>query len=88
MNTTVDIDKSGRLVVPRKMREALHLRAGDRLSIECSGEQLILGPQRFPKGLHMVEGWPVFDSGVYFATEEVTDWIRQDREERIAHLSG
>ena len=89
MNGTVEIDRAGRIVVPKKMREALHLRAGDRLEIECSGEKLLLERERRPRGLYMKDGWLVWDGGGPTVTkEEVRGWIEEDREERVKHILG
>jgi AbrB family looped-hinge helix DNA binding protein len=38
------LDDAGRVVIPKEMREALHLEPGDTLEIERAGETLILRP--------------------------------------------
>ena len=42
MNTIVEIDRSGRIVVPKKFRDALQLKPGTRLKLEQAGERLVL----------------------------------------------
>ncbi len=42
MSTIVEIDKAGRIVVPKKLRDALHLVPGTRLKVERNGESLVL----------------------------------------------
>ena len=42
MSTTVEIDKAGRVVVPKKFRDALHLTPGTRLKIDRTGDTLTL----------------------------------------------
>jgi len=42
MKTT--IDKAGRIVVPKSLRDALHLYGGDEVEIELDGERLTLTP--------------------------------------------
>ncbi|MFO0093654.1 MAG: AbrB/MazE/SpoVT family DNA-binding domain-containing protein, partial [Gemmatimonadaceae bacterium] len=44
MTTTVTIDKAGRIIVPKALRDALHLEAGDTLELEAEGEQMTLRP--------------------------------------------
>ncbi len=39
---TVTLSTKGQLVIPTRFREALHLRAGDRVSLRLEGDQLIV----------------------------------------------
>jgi AbrB family looped-hinge helix DNA binding protein len=39
------IDKSGRLVLPKRVREDLHLQPGSRLRLEQKGSSLVLTPE-------------------------------------------
>jgi AbrB family looped-hinge helix DNA binding protein len=57
MNAIVEIDKSGRIVVPKKLRDELHLTPGTRLRIELSGDGMIIVPTA-------VEGHLVIENGV------------------------
>ncbi len=86
MIATVEIDKLGRLVVPKKIREALHLRAGDKLDVELEGDKLTLAPKRAGRGLYEKNGWLVYDSGVPMSAEESLRLVDDMREERIASL--
>jgi AbrB family looped-hinge helix DNA binding protein len=89
MIAIVEIDKLGRLVVPKKVRDALHLRAGDKLDLEVDGERMTLAPKRAAKGLHMKDGWLVYDSGgPPLSQDTVNDWVRKSREERERRMMG
>lgn len=46
MNTRSIIDKAGRVVIPKPLREELHLEPGDSLEMESAGEQITLRPVR------------------------------------------
>ncbi len=46
MNSTVTLDKAGRVVIPKIVREELHLEPGDALHLECEGERVTLRPVR------------------------------------------
>jgi AbrB family looped-hinge helix DNA binding protein len=46
MNTRLIIDKAGRVVIPKPLREELHLEAGDALEMVTAGEQITLRPVR------------------------------------------
>jgi bifunctional DNA-binding transcriptional regulator/antitoxin component of YhaV-PrlF toxin-antitoxin module len=71
------------------MRDALHLRPGDRLEVECSGDKLVLERERPAKGLHSVNGWLVYDNGgTPISSEDVRNWIEKDREDRMHHILG
>lgn len=44
MRVTVTMDSSGRLAIPRNIREQLHLRSGSRLNLEIKGDGVFLAP--------------------------------------------
>ena len=82
MNAITEIDKAGRVVVPKKMRDALHLVPGTRLTLRQDGDAIVLEPEYHPRGLYLLDGWPVFDGGGE-APVDATDWVARDREERL-----
>ena len=90
MNAIVAIDKAGRIVVPKKLRDDLHLVPGTRLRIERSGDRLVFEqassePQLIKKdGMWVVSGDPITEV-------DVSELIRQgyaERMERILEGSG
>ena len=46
MTTTVIIDKAGRIVLPKPVRDALQLSPGDSLELETFEDQIVLRPAR------------------------------------------
>jgi AbrB family looped-hinge helix DNA binding protein len=47
--STATLSTKGQLVIPNRLRQALHLRPGDRISFSLDGEKLVLqrdAPQR------------------------------------------
>ena len=86
MNAIAEIDKAGRVVVPKKLREALHLAPGTRLSLRLEGESLVIQPESKPRGLYMKKGTLVYDAGPGPVTD-VVEWIAEDREARLKHLT-
>jgi len=88
MVTTVTIDKAGRIVLPKPVREELQLTAGDSLELESTEDRVVLRPAR-PKGrLYKKRGVWVFDSGEPLSAETVNKTMRRLREERDRHNLG
>ena len=60
MNATVTMDVAGRLVLPKAVRERLHLRAGSKLNVEIIADKIELTPAAdtdwalVPKGKRLV----------------------------------
>jgi len=82
MNTTVTIDKAGRIVLPKALRDELRLDAGDTLELESEGERVILRPVRSKAPLRKERGVWVFHGGKALTVDDTTQMITQTREER------
>jgi AbrB family looped-hinge helix DNA binding protein len=82
MNTRLVIDKAGRVVIPKPLREELHLQAGDALEMESSGEQITLRPVRGTGPLTKEHGVWVFHAGQPLPASATDEMLQQIREER------
>jgi AbrB family looped-hinge helix DNA binding protein len=82
MSTRLVIDKAGRVVIPKPMREELHLEPGDSLEMESSGEQITLRPVRGTGPLTKEHGVWVFHSEEPLPASATDEMLRQIREER------
>ena len=83
MNTRLIIDKAGRVVIPKPLREELHLEPGDTLEMESAGDQITLRPVRGTGPLIKKHGVWVFHSGQPLppsATDEMLLQIRAERD--------
>ena len=63
MHTTVTIDRAGRIIVPKAVRDAFQLEARDTLELESEGERLTLRPVRAGSALRKEQGVWVFRRG-------------------------
>lgn len=89
----VSLDKAGRIVVPKPIREALQLRVGEPLKIEQrDGEVILRRPQAgdgaIGRGLIEENGLLVYDSGVDIGEGDIVQWINDDRERRSKYVAG
>jgi AbrB family looped-hinge helix DNA binding protein len=83
MNTHLIIDKAGRVVIPKPLREELRLEPGDALEVESAGEQITLRPVRGTGPLTKEHGVWVFRTGRPLpasATDEMLQRIREERD--------
>ncbi len=83
MNARLIIDKAGRIVLPKPLREELHLEPGNSLEIENAGEMITLRPVRGTGQLRKVHDVWVFHSGESLparATDEMLQKIRNERD--------
>lgn len=86
MTATLTLDKAGRLVLPKPIRDQLHLRAGSKLRLDVTGDRMEL-TQEVPEvkivqkkdGLPVVVGWEGFDAAKA---------VREMREEQVARLDA
>lgn len=82
MNTTIEIDKAGRIVVPKKVRDRLHLTPGTRLTMSEEGEALIFRQEPSPNGLYKKCGLWVHGGPSTLSINEVRASIEAGREQR------
>jgi AbrB family looped-hinge helix DNA binding protein len=88
MNATITIDKAGRIVLPKQIREELQLSPGDAIELEASNEQVVLRPARGKGRMRKEQGVWVFDSGQPLSVETVNKTIRGIRNEREHRFLG
>ena len=82
MNTRLIIDKAGRVVIPKPLRDELHLEPGDALEMQSEGEQITLRPARGTGPLTKEHGVWVFHSGQPLPASATDEMLQQIREER------
>ena len=88
MNTTVTIDRAGRVVLPKTLRDELRLKAGDRLQIGSEGERVTLHPIRSESPLRKERGVWVFHGGGALSGGQATEMIADVRERRERAILG
>jgi AbrB family looped-hinge helix DNA binding protein len=76
------MDKAGRIVIPKPLREELQLEPGDALELESGGEQITLRPARGTGPLQNEHGIWVLHTGEPLLASATDDLLRQIREER------
>ena len=82
MNTILTMDKAGRVVLPKPLRDELQLSAGDALRVESSGNHIVLSPLREAAEMRQREGIWVFRVGEPVSTASVNETIHRIRKER------
>jgi len=60
---TATLDKAGRVLIPKALRETLGLEPGDAVELDNQGDQVTLRPVRASAGLHKEQGIWVFRRG-------------------------
>ena len=82
MNVRITMDKAGRVVIPKPLREELHLEPGDALEMESVGEQITLRPVRGTGPLTKEHGVWVFHTGQPLPASSTDEMLQRIREER------
>jgi AbrB family looped-hinge helix DNA binding protein len=87
----VTIDRAGRIVIPKRVRDALGLQPGDALDLETAGEHITMRPVRQRMPLRQEHGIWVYRSGKPLpagVVEETLRTLRQERESRLVSITG
>ena len=89
MATHLTIDKAGRVVIPKSVREELCLEPGDSLEMETAGEAITLRPVRGTGPLVKEHGVWVFHAGQPLSASATDELLQRLREERdLANLGN
>ncbi len=81
MRTRATVDKSGRLVLPKPVRDELRLQPGDELEVRREADTILLSPIHTPVALHKEHGVWVYRSGTP-ATDSLVELIEKERRNR------
>ena len=87
MNAKVTLDRAGRIVLPKTLRDELRLSPGDTLDLTVKGDEVTLRARRGATPLQKERGVWVFRTGrplTADATEEALRAIRAQRHRRSA----
>ncbi|MCI0622953.1 MAG: AbrB/MazE/SpoVT family DNA-binding domain-containing protein [Acidobacteria bacterium] len=88
MNTTVTLDKAGRVVIPKTLRDELHLEPGDSMELESEGESVTLRPVRASTPLRKERGVWVFRTGRKLAAADTEKVLRDIHAKRNRKNAG
>jgi len=77
------VDRFGRIVIPKKIRDDFDLKAGTPIRIEESEQTIILTPVHGEPNLHVKDGVLVFSGS---PLEDLSDTLAKHREERIKSI--
>ncbi len=80
MATKLTLDKAGRVVLPKPLRDRLQLAPGDTLHLEMEGERITLRPVRQNVMLKKELGVWVYQGE--FTDASITDLLDLERENR------
>jgi AbrB family looped-hinge helix DNA binding protein len=78
---TIQIDRAGRVVLPKPLRDRFRLRGGDTLAVEVRGDAIELRPTRAAGEVKKVNGVLVF--AISGSLPSGADLVAESREERI-----
>lgn len=88
MVTTLTIDKAGRIVLPKSVRDALQLSPGDSLEVESSEERVVLRPVRGHGRMYKKQRVWVMHGGAPLSEDVVQKTLEQIRREREQRFLG
>jgi AbrB family looped-hinge helix DNA binding protein len=86
MALKVTIDRAGRIVLPKPVRDRMQLTAGTAMELEGDGERITLRPMRPQATLRKESGIWVFQGPA--SDESIPELVGAAREKRLRELKG
>jgi len=84
----VTLDKAGRVVIPKALRDELRVEPGDKLELETQGECVTLRPVRSSSPLRKERGVWVFRTGRKLTAATTDKVLQETRELRDRAVRG
>ena len=79
--THTTLDKFGRILLPKPLRDRLGLKAGDSVSLDVQGESVVLRPDR-PEGAWVVkDGIPMWTGPVPEEMQDIVKYLHRLRDQ-------
>jgi AbrB family looped-hinge helix DNA binding protein len=88
MRNQVTIDRAGRVVLPKALRDELRLSPGDTLDVTVHDDAVKLHPRRSATPLQKERGVWVFRTAEPLTAHETDDTLRNVRAQRQHHNAG
>jgi AbrB family looped-hinge helix DNA binding protein len=88
MKSKVTIDRAGRVVLPKALRDEMRLSPGDTLDLTVAGDEVILRPVRVASPLQKERGVWVFRTGKPLSALETDSILREIRAKRQLRSGG
>jgi len=88
MNSKVTLDRAGRVVLPKALRDEMHLSPGDTLDLTVKGDEVTLRPRRGAMPLQKERGVWVFRTGKPLTADETEATLRNIRVQRHRRNAG
>ncbi len=88
MRDRVTLDRAGRVVLPKTVRDKLQLSPGDTFDLTVQGDDVTLRPRRSSTPLQKERGIWVFRTGEPLTAAETEKTLRNIRAQRHRHNTG
>jgi AbrB family looped-hinge helix DNA binding protein len=78
----VSIDRAGRVVIPKELRDRLALVTDSELEVTCEADAIVIRPvRRAGRRIIEVDGWPVLEAldGASITDADVQRWRDADQ---------
>jgi len=86
MTTRIPIDKAGRVVLPKPVRDRMRLSPGDHLVLESEEERITLRPDRARATLRKKRGIWVYHGSP--SDVSISELIGRERDKRSREIQG
>jgi len=88
MSSKVTLDRAGRVVLPKALRDEMRLSPGDTLDVAVKGDEVTLRPRRGATPLQKERGVWVFRTGKPLTADDTEATLRDIRAQRHRRNGG